>query len=158
MAEAVEKLAAGDLALLGDPVAQELLASTRMARVAYNGLDGTPRVVPVWFHWDGTVLVVGTPAGSPKLTAISARPQVAVTIDRETWPYHVLSVRGTASVEHLDDVAPEYVAAARRYFGPEQGEAWAKPLHGRPMGRIRITPEWVNVLDFERRLPRALSG
>ncbi len=115
-------------------------------------------MVPLWFHWNGSALVVGTPAKAPKLAALTANPQVAVTIDRDTFPYHILSVRGTAVVEELDDVAPEYVAAAVRYFGPDQGRSWADQLRGRPMGRIRITPRWVNIIDFERRLPSALSS
>ena len=36
--------------LLDDPVAQELLHSTNLARLAYTWHDGTPRVVPIWFH------------------------------------------------------------------------------------------------------------
>ena len=158
MAATVEQTAAGNLALLQDGVAQELLASTCMARVAYSWIDGSPRVVPVWFHWDGSAIVIGTPAKAPKLAALEANPRVALTIDGDAFPYHVLSIRGTAAVEHLDDVAPEYVAAAARYFGPDQGAAWADGLRGRPMGRIRVTPEWVNVLDFERRLPSAMSS
>ena len=43
----------GDLALLDDPVAQTLLQSTIPARLAYSWTDGTPRVVPIWFHWTG---------------------------------------------------------------------------------------------------------
>jgi hypothetical protein len=43
----------GDVSLLDDPVAQQLLRSTIPARLAYNWFDGTPRVVPMWFHWDG---------------------------------------------------------------------------------------------------------
>jgi hypothetical protein len=43
----------GSLALLDDPVAQRLLQSTIPARFAYNRRDGTPRVVPIGFHWNG---------------------------------------------------------------------------------------------------------
>jgi nitroimidazol reductase NimA-like FMN-containing flavoprotein (pyridoxamine 5'-phosphate oxidase superfamily) len=31
--------------------AQELLASAALARLAYAGPDGTPRVIPVAFFW-----------------------------------------------------------------------------------------------------------
>jgi hypothetical protein len=34
----------------GHPGAQEL-PSGSMARLAYNGHDGFPRVIPVGFHW-----------------------------------------------------------------------------------------------------------
>ena len=43
----------GDLALLETPVAQQLLQSKIPARLAYNWTDGTPRVVPIWFVWNG---------------------------------------------------------------------------------------------------------
>jgi hypothetical protein len=57
----------------------------------------------------------------------------------------------------LEDVAPEYAVAAERYMGQEQGKAWVSQLRGQPMGRVRIAPEWVNILDFETRLPSALT-
>lgn len=87
-----------------------------------------------------------------------ANPTVALTIDGDSFLYRVLSIRGTAAVEVLGDTAPEYLAAAERYFGPEQGRAWAAQLQGQPMARIRITPEWANVLDFETRFPSAMTA
>ena len=48
------------LALLQTPVAQTLFQSTIPARLAYTGRDGTPRVLPIWFHWTGKVFVLGT--------------------------------------------------------------------------------------------------
>lgn len=149
----------GDLALLQDPIAQDLLQSRQLARLAYTWHDGTPRVVPVWFQWTGATLVFGTPVGAPKLKVLRQRPEVAVTVDDSTsWPYRALLLRGHALVEHLDDVAPEYAEAAVRYFGAEQGEVWVATLRGRPMARISVTPTWAAVLDFETRFPSALSA
>ena len=133
----------GDVEMLEDPVAKALLESRQLARLAYTWSDGTPRVVPIWFHWNGDAIVMGTPVRAPKLKA---------------FPYRALLVRGTATVEMLDTVAPEYVAAARRYFGDEQGDAWVTPLQGQPMARVSVTPSWVTVLDFETRFPSALSA
>jgi hypothetical protein len=148
----------GDLALLKDPVAEELLQSRELARLAYTWLDGTPRVVPIWFHWTGEALTFGSPPRAPKLQALERRPTVAVTIDSASgWPYHALLVRGQATVEMLDDVSDEYAAAAHRYFGDEQGAAWVEQLSGQPMARISVTPAWAGVLDFETRFPSALS-
>ena len=97
--------------------------------------------------------------GSPKLKALAVDPHVALTIDEHTgWPYSVLMVRGTADVEMLDDVVPEYELSAERYFGPEQGPAWVSTLRGKPMARIAITPTWVVVLDFTTRFPSALMA
>ena len=50
----------GDLRLLEHPVAVQLLASAIPARLGYVAEDGTPRVVPTWFHWTGEELVMPT--------------------------------------------------------------------------------------------------
>jgi len=148
---------AGDLSFLDHPVAQRLLSSTEPAQLAYSWLDGTPRTIPIWFHW-GKDIVLTTPPRAPKLAALQANPQVAVSIDEHAFPYKILYVRGVASVEMLDDISPEYAAAAERYFGPEQGRAWVEQLRGQPSARIRVTPQWVNVIDFETRFPSALEA
>ena len=51
------KLPQGDLRLLESEAAKRLLASTVPARLAYVAADGTPRVLPTWFHWTGEELV-----------------------------------------------------------------------------------------------------
>jgi hypothetical protein len=114
--------------------------------------------VRIWFHWDGKDIVITTPPGAPKLTALRANPQVSVTIDEHVWPYKILYLRGIASIDMLDDISPEYVVAAERYFGPEQGRAWVEPLRGQPSVRIRVRPQWANIIDFETRFPSALTG
>ena len=150
----------GDLSLLNEPVAQELLNSTNLARLAYVWRDGTPRVVPVWFYWNGAELILGSPAAMPKVAALQHNPKVAVTIDDQNFPWKVLLVRGTARVELVEGVAPEYVAAAKRYFGQEQGQAWADQLGqiSATMGRIAIQPEWVGLFDFETRFPGVIQA
>jgi hypothetical protein len=151
--------AQGDVQLLEDPVAQQLLGSRQPAHLAYTWTDGTPRVVPIWFTWSGEAIVFGTPPKAPKLKALQERDDVAVTVDDAgAWPYKALLVRGRASVDLLDDVVPEYAQAAERYFGSEQGEAWLAQLRGQPMARVAVTPTWVAVLDFETRFPSALSA
>jgi PPOX class probable F420-dependent enzyme len=150
----------GSSALLSDPVAQELLQSTCPARLAYVWRDGTPRVVPIWFHWNGKEIVLGTPPKAPKVQALSRNSRVALSIDGNTWPYKVLQIRGTAKVETVAGVAPEYALAAERYFGAEQGRAWVQRVGGMfsQMARIAVTPEWVAVLDFEQRFPSAIEA
>ena len=145
----------GSLELLNDPVAKALLGSVNPARLAYTWMDGSPRVVPSWFHWTGEQIVLNTPVNAPKLRALAADPRVAITIDDNEPPWKVLFVRGRADIEMLDDVAPEYELAATRYYGPEQGPAWVSTVRGMPTVRIAITPEWVAILDFQTRFPSA---
>lgn len=149
----------GGLELLQHPAAKEMLQSKIPARLAYVWTDGTPRVVPIWFHWNGSEFVMGTPAKAPKLKALAKNPQVAITIDDNTFPHKVLLVRGTARLEPLKEVVPEYALAAERYFGAQQGKAWVAQLSSMvsEMVRITIKPEWVGLLDFQTRFPSALS-
>src|SRR5437763_946086 len=150
----------GDVGLLSDPVAQEMLQSSIPARFAYTWTDGTPRVVPIWFHWNGKEVVLGSPPKAPKLRALARNPKVALTFDEPTFPAKVLLVRGTARIDMLKDVSPEYVASAERYLGQEQGRATVEMIRSMApgMGRITIQPEWVGILDFETRFPSALSA
>jgi len=148
----------GGLDLLQHPASQELLQSTIPARLAYVWMDGSPRVVPIWFHWNGREFVLGTPPKAPKLKALVKNPKVALTIDDNTFPHKVLLVRGTARLEAVNGVVPEYAQAAERYFGPQQGKAWVAQLTSMvaDMVRVTITPEWAGLLDFQTRFPSAL--
>jgi hypothetical protein len=148
----------GELSLLQHPASRELLQSKIPARLAYVWTDGTPRVVPIWFHWNGSQFVIGTPPKAPKLKALAKNPKVALTIDNNEFPHKVLLVRGTAQMETVDGVVPEYASAAERYFGSEQGKHWVAQLGSmvKTMVRITITPEWVGLLDFQQRFPSAL--
>jgi len=92
----------GDLGLLKHPVAQELLASKIPARLAYVWTDGTPRVVPIWFHWNGRELVMATPPKAPKLKALGKNPKVSLTIDNNEFPHKVLLIRGTARLDPIE--------------------------------------------------------
>jgi len=150
----------GDLSLLQHPAAQELLHSKIPARLAYVWTDGTPRVVPIWFHWNGREVVMGTPPRAPKLKALTRNPKVSLTIDDNDFPHKVLLIRGSARLDTMDGIVPEYVACAERYFEPAVREAWMAQLRTRvtTMVRISITPEWVGLLDFQTRFPSAISA
>lgn len=142
--------------------AQELLTSTSMARLAYIGKDGTPRVIPIGFFWTGDQVVISTATTSPKVTALLARPDVALTIDVGETPdqARALSIRGRASVEIVDGVPEEYLAGARKIMDAEavaQFEQNCREMYDQ-MARIAITPHWVRYYDFGAgRLPRFLQ-
>jgi hypothetical protein len=148
----------GDLALLNDPVAQELLQGKIPAHLAYTWIDGSPRVVPIGAYWNGEELVMGTPPHSPKIKALRRDPRVAITFDTQVLPLHVLLIRGTASMELLDEPVPEWAEAGKRLMGEEAGTQMTQQLGGLVplmggMVRIRVRPEWVGIIDFETRFP-----
>lgn len=148
-------------AAMEDPVAQRLLDSANPARLAYVARDGTPRVVPVGFVWNGREIVVGTVPTSPKVAALEANPAVALTIDTSppAWPPNVLLIRGTASTSLVDGVFPEYVDGARKVTPAAEFATWESGVHALydQMTRIDITPTWVRIHDFETRIPQAVE-
>lgn len=158
-AEDVSKARPGDLALLAHPVAQALLRSTLPARLAYTARDGAPRVIPMQFHWTGSEVVLSSWPDDPKVAALQARPRVALTIDTTEPPFRVLQLRGTAEVAIVAGISAEMAAAAERYMGPEGGRAWVDQAArlSPHTARIAIRPEWVDVLDFETRLPGGMA-
>jgi len=69
---------------LDDPVVRKLLEEPNLARLAYIGVDGRPRVVPIWFSYiDGDIVMVTGPRAE-KARALAANPAVALTIDSAT--------------------------------------------------------------------------
>jgi nitroimidazol reductase NimA-like FMN-containing flavoprotein (pyridoxamine 5'-phosphate oxidase superfamily) len=142
--------------------ARELLDSTSAAHLAYIGNDGTPRVVPVGFFWTGDEFVIATATTAPKVRAVSAHPEVALAIDAGSTPdqARALSVRGRASVEIVDGVVAEYLAAARRTMDADTAAAFEHNVRRtyERMARIAVTPTWVRYYDFGAgRMPRFLQ-
>jgi len=137
---------------LGHPGARNLLASATLLRLAYDGADGFPRVIPIGFHWNGDRIVVCTAATAPKVKALSARPEVATTIDAGDTPAEAKSllVRGLASVDIVDGVPDEYLAASAKVLDGDQlteFERQVRSLYDR-MARISIEPVWARYFDF----------
>ncbi|HEY6181236.1 MAG TPA: hypothetical protein VIW67_03265 [Terriglobales bacterium] len=157
----------GDLQLLNSDMAKRLLNSKIPARLAYIAKDGAPRVIPTWFHWDGSEFVMATYIAGPHVThaparpaALRANPAVAITIDTETFPPEVLLVRGQASVTEVDGLAKEFEKAAHRYLGEEAARGYISEMSkpGVRMARIAVRPTWVGLLDFETRMPSHVGG
>jgi len=161
-ADEVAAIPQGDLRLLQSEQAQALLAAAIPARVAYVAGDGLPRIVPTWFRWTGDELVMPTfvsaphvPRGARRLTALRARPDVAVSIDTEDTPPVVLSLRGRVTVDEVAGVDPDYADSVRRYMGEEMAAGYLEMIDvpGTVMARIALRPTWVGMLDFASRPP-----
>jgi hypothetical protein len=94
------------------------------------------------------------------MKVLAANPNVALTIDSDGWPYQVLSIRGTVSVELVGEIFPEYASMARRYLGDEGSEQFltlAKQTFSQ-WTRVTIRPDAVRILDFRTRFPSAWSA
>ncbi len=157
----------GDPRLLDTEMAKGLLNSRIPARLAYLAKDGTPRVIPTWFDWTGSEIVMATFIAGPQVrrpparpAALRASPAMAITIDTEGFPPQVLSIRGQAMVTEIDGLVKEFETAARRYLGETGAEAFLARSSGPgvKMARIAVRPSWVGLIDFETRLPSHVGG
>jgi hypothetical protein len=141
-----------DLRHLDDPGAQELLRSGQPLRLAYCGRDGFPRVIPIGFLWKEEKLVVCTAPSAPKVADLNERPNVAVTIDtgNTSATAKQLLIRGTAAIEIIDGVAPEYIEASAKTLSGTDLEEFEAQVQGvfDQQARISITPEWARFYDF----------
>ncbi len=146
--------------VLAEPISQELLSSSIPARLAYVGVDGEPRVIPIAFAWTGEHLVVNTAPKAAKVRALRHNSRVAVTIDtQDRWPPRALLIRGTARVELVDGVPDVYVEASRKLIPTEYFDDWEQGVRALydQMARITIVPDWAKLLDFESTIPKAVE-
>lgn len=146
--------------VLARPISQQLLGSSIPARLAYIGIDGAPRVIPIGFWWTGEHVVMATVPKSAKVRALRRHPRVALTIDTErAWPPRALLIRGAARVEPVDGVPDAYVEAARKVVPAEHFEGWEEGVRALydQMVLITVEPDWAKLLDFETTLPQAVE-
>jgi len=150
----------GEIAeILAKPYAQQLLNGPEPARMAYDGLDGDPRVIPIGFWTEGARIVMATVPKSAKVAALQSNPKVALTIDQGAFPPKALFIRGTAEVGLVDGVPDGYLTAGRKVMTSEQYPQWVAGVQGlyTEMAVITITPTWAKLLDFETTIPKAVQ-
>ena len=145
--------------VLAKPYAQQLLNGPEPARLAYDGLDDEPRVIPIGFWTEGTRIAMATVPKSAKVAAIRKKPKVALTIDQGAFPPKVLLIRGTAEVELVVGVPDGYLIAGRKVMTADQYPEWVAGVQDLydEMVVITITPTWAKLLDFETTIPQAVE-
>ena len=145
--------------ILAKPYAQQLLNGPEPARMAYNGLDGDPRVIPIGFWLEGGQVVMATLPKSAKVAALRKHPNVALTIDQGAFPPKVLLIRGTAEVELVEGIPDGYLTAGHKVMTDVQYPQWVAGVQALydEMVVITITPTWAKLLDFETTIPKAVE-
>lgn len=147
---------------LNQPQARHLLETATVCHLAYNGTDGLPRVVPLGFLWTGSAVVVCTATTAPKVRALAARPDVAITIDGGDTPATAQSVliRGRARLETVDGIPEEYLTSATKAMdGATRAgfESAVRQMYSQ-MVRITIEPAWARFFDYGGgRIPQFLA-
>lgn len=139
------------------------LAYPWTGRLATLTPEGTPYVVPVWYHYDPAerVFYVVGRMRSSYVTHIRHHPAVAFHVADDVHREHTrVLVEGVAEIVE-GPVAPQdsvrlgalVAEMARRYLGPD-GERYAQETLGQPRYLIRITPRrwhtWTGALWARR--------
>jgi hypothetical protein len=146
-------------AVLAKPYSQDLLNGPEPARLAYIGVDGDPRAIPIGFWIEGDQVAMATVPKAAKVAALRKNPKVALTIDQGAFPPKVLLIRGTAAVELVEGVPQGYLTAGHKVMTDEQYPDWVAGVQGLydEMVVITITPTWAKLLDFETTIPKAVE-
>jgi hypothetical protein len=146
--------------VLSRPIARELL-DRDITRLAYVSGDGTPRVVPIGFTWNGAEVVMCTSTNAPKLASLRRNPAVALTIDTEVHPPKLLLLRGRAVLDEVEGIPEEYLQSSGTYqMTPEQRVEWEAGVRSlyTSMVRIVVEPAWAKLIDFESTLPSPVEA
>ncbi|MBN2084552.1 MAG: PPOX class F420-dependent oxidoreductase [Anaerolineales bacterium] len=97
----------------------DLLSQERRA-FAYLALvlsDGTPQVTPVWFEWDGGLIVINTARGRVKDKVMRRRPVVAMVIADPANPYRYLQLKGPVVFETEEGAYEQICELQQKYHG-----------------------------------------
>jgi PPOX class probable F420-dependent enzyme len=106
-----------------------------------------PLVTPVWYSYEpGGPLRINTGGGTSKASAIAAAGRLSLCTQDEAPPYKYVTVEGPAVIEPGEPA--ERLVIARRYLGPEGGEAFVAANPGTDFVIIRMTPEHWQSADF----------
>lgn len=137
--------------MIVDDLARDLLARPLLGFLAFTGLDGDPRAVPVWFRHDeqaGEVLLA-TQARSYKARSLAVAPRAALTVATPEVPYLMAQVTGEVTVEPLEGEARLAFrrAMAVRYLGQELGAAYRDDRPGEAR-LVRLRPARITALDL----------
>jgi hypothetical protein len=146
--------------VLAEPISQRLLGSSIPARLAYTGIDGAPRAIPIGFRWTGEHVVMATVPKAAKVAALRRNPRVALTIDtQDQWPPRVLLIRGDARLDLVDGVPQDYIEASRKVVPAAEFAGWEQGVRAlyQQMVLITVEPRWAKLLDFETTAPKAVE-
>ncbi|HEY8813062.1 MAG TPA: pyridoxamine 5'-phosphate oxidase family protein [Candidatus Dormibacteraeota bacterium] len=130
-----------------DPEGRRLLTEPNIGNLGFHGIDGYPRVIPVWFKFTGDEIQVASPPNLYKSRALRADPQAVLMVSTPKQPYHVVSATGRVDIEVIEE--PERIVFVRevadRYLGPDAGsryiEAWIRGGHPGPGDLLRLKIE-----------------
>jgi PPOX class probable F420-dependent enzyme len=102
-------------------------------------LDGRTHIVPMWFHWDGRIVVLFSLPNTKKLRHIASNPSVSLALEAADHGYDIVIIEGRASLiddPHITGQMPSFVAkyadVPRRWEPREWAEKFSKTIQVMP--------------------------
>jgi PPOX class probable F420-dependent enzyme len=114
----------------GSPVA-ERLATSSMGWLTTMRADGQPQSSYIWFHFDGTDLLVFSRPGRPKVANVQANPLVSFHLDGDGYGGQVLTI----------DARAELLADGVSAVDPGRVQAYLAKYDDPIRNRLESTPE-----------------
>jgi len=129
---------------------EAFLAEVHVGVLAVTAAQGRgPLLTPVWYSYQpGGWVSVTTGGSSSKARAIAAAGRFSLCAQDEAPPFKYVTVEGPAVIEPAE--LAERVAIARRYLGPEGGDAFIAANPDVDDVMIRMTPERWHSADFSK--------
>ena len=129
-----------------------LSEGTKLAVISTVDRRGHPRSAPVWYEWRDGAVVIFTGRSSLKWRNLQRTPRASVCIDARESPYAGVVIDGPVE-EVADGDDALYALAlriARRYYGEEEGRAFAEEYRGGSPGTVvfRVRPEHIVSWDY----------
>jgi PPOX class probable F420-dependent enzyme len=127
---------------------EAFLAQVHVGIVAVEDPGRSPLAVPVWYHFQpgGTVRIM-TGRTSRKAALVARTGQLSLVVQTEAPPYKYVSIQGTATILGASD-GEERRSLARRYLGPEGGDAFMDATADTDNVTIEIVPEVWRTFDY----------
>jgi PPOX class probable F420-dependent enzyme len=122
---------------------EEFLSVPKVARIATIH-DGKPHVVPVWYYYDGTNILVSTTKEARKAKNIQTNPNVSITID---------DVEGTLEDISFLNAKAVIIEGTGELKDDDINNSFAKKMYERYVGKIALSNPMV---QFSVNLPRCI--
>jgi PPOX class probable F420-dependent enzyme len=87
----------------------ERLATSQLAWLTTVRADGQPQSSYVWFHFDGTDVLICSQSAAAKVRNVRSSPLVSFHLNGDDFGGQVLTMDASAAV--VDDIGPERLAA-----------------------------------------------
>ena len=103
--------------------------------------DGRPHLVPVWFLWDGSTILVFSIADNQKVKNLRQNNRVSLALDDTYEGDDVVRLEGTAELLNDPSLTPLMPAYVAKYAGElVEMDSSAEKMAAEYTQTIRITP------------------